>query len=511
MSSHRSSGLVITAAWLGSVLGAAILLPSAANAQQQQLAQTTALRQTVFLPTLSIRELFTDNVALTDTNTSSDFVTTATAGLTVTRLSPRIQLYLNGTASYDKYADRTDLDGFRPSLLGVATAEILENRLFLDTRASVVERAVRRTTPGPAVARTSPTDQTRILNFSVTPQLVHDFDGYVQTQVVLSYAGTQFGKTDVGTNASKVKDTNDFKASTTVSSSWRASRVRWQLDGSFLKSSNKNQQTSVDGVLEYALSQGLIPFVRAGYDDVKDRFLNNKKRSGGIYSAGLSWVPGPRLSFKGEIGHRFGGLSGAASVKYAITSALNIAINYSEGIATQQQALTNALGLLEFANAGTQIGSSSAPVLVDSVGSPVQISNNTLSLNDSSFKSQNLSVGINGTIRKTALFIRAYRITRKFDANATTPALDETVAGVSSQISRKLSNGIAVNLAGTYSTTLNPRTPPEDDTQVTGRASLSYAINKALSTSIGYDYRNLQTKVGDSIENAVTAYINITF
>ncbi len=500
MSINRHSALFKSSTCLCSVLGSLLIAANSAHAQQ-----------TIFVPSIDIRELYTDNVALTDTNTESDFVTTATANLTVTRQTPRVQLFLNGTASFDKYADRSDLDGFRPSVLGVATAEIVENKLFLDTRASVIERAVRRTTPGPAVARTSPTDQTRILNFSVTPQLVHDFDGRAQAQVIVGYSATRFGKTDVGSNASQLKDTNDFNASATLSSSWRASRIRWQLASSFAKNDNKSQQVSVNGVLEYALSQGVIPFVRAGYDDIEDRTLNDQERSGGVYSAGLSWIPGPRLSFKGEVGHRFGGLSGAASLNFAITSALNLAIRYSEGISTQQQSLSNSLGLLEFADAGTLGGGANTPVLVDNVGSPAQLGNNTLSLTNSSFKSQNLSVGLNGTIRNTVLFLRAYHITRNFDANATTPAANETVAGGSIQLSRQLSNGVSVRLGGMYSETLDPRTPAEDDNQVTGRASLFYTINSSLSTSINYDYRNLQTKIGDAVENAITAYLNITF
>ncbi len=468
-------------------------------------------QQTIFVPSLDIRELYTDNVALTDASKESDFVTTAKAGVTVTRLSPRIQLYFSGGIAFDKYVDRSDLDGYRPSVLGVATAEIINNRFFLDTRASVVERAVRSSTPGPAVARTSPTDQTRILNFSVNPQLVHDFDGRAQGQVIVGYSATRFGKTDVGSNASTIRDTNDFSASAALSSSWRASRIRWQLASSFSKNDNKSQQISFDGVLEYALRQGIIPFVRAGYDDIQDLTLNNKDRSGGVYSAGLSWIPGSRFSFKGEVGHRFGGLSGAASLNYAISSALNLAINYSEGISTQQQSLTSSLGLLEFADAGTLGGGANRPVLVDNVGSPAQIGNNTLSLSNSSFKSQNLSVGLNGIVRNTVVFLKAFHITRKFDANATTPAQDETVAGGSLQLSRQLSNGVAVRLGGTYRETLDPRIPAEDDTQVTGRASLSYTINSALSTSLSYDYRNLQTKVGDAVENAITATLNLTF
>ncbi len=487
--------------------GAGLFLAGTVHAQQLNSVGSSQQgnilsQQIVYTPRLELRETYTDNSALTATDKDSDFVTQGTVGLTVTRQSAGMNLYFDGTASYDKYADRDEFDGFRPRVLTVNTFNLIENRLFLDARASVRERAIRRSTPGPAVSRSVPTNRTRIITYSLTPQFIHDFDGHAQAEILVGYSGTRFGETDVGDNTGAPSNTQDINAAATLSSGWRATRMRWQLNASMIRNNREARQRSVSGLLEYAVGRGVIPFIRTGYDDIKDRDLNEDKRSGVYYAAGLNWQPGPRLSFNGEIGHRFGSLSGAASLQYAIASNLRLIVRYSEGISTQQQALSRSLGLLQFSETGG---------IVDAVGTPPNTNRKTLDLVNGSFKAQNLSVGLTGNVVGTNVLLRGYRITRKFDATSTRPAQSETTAGASLQLVHPFTNGITARLGGTYSDTLDPRTPADTDTRYSGRFALSYDITTDLSISASYVYSNQLTQVGRFIENTISLFVSKSF
>ncbi len=99
-----------------------------------------------FTPSLSVSEIFTDNVGLAPSGLeSSDFITTVTPGISIARESRRLKLDLNYKLQENFYKNHSDENQFINLLDASGTGELLEDRLFLDASASSSQQNITNT------------------------------------------------------------------------------------------------------------------------------------------------------------------------------------------------------------------------------------------------------------------------------------------------------------------------------------------------------------------------------
>ncbi len=461
-------------------------------------------QQWIVVPTIELRELYTDNTTLDGDDKDGDLITTATASLSVSGRTDRITLNLDAGASYDKYIDRTELDGFRPNVLGVVELEVLKDTLFIDVRGSVYERNLSRSTATPAADRTFGGDRSLIVSYSVGSRFVTEVGDAAQLDAKVNLEGTSFNKPDVGDNSVAPDDRETLNAQVRLSSNERRlSKISWHILGELREESGRRSFSSrtVEGRLGWDISRNLSPFVRAGYDEFDDSRIDDDKRSGAFYLAGIVYKPGPRLTIEGEVGHRFGDLSGSGRIDYRITEQLIFAVIYNESVRTQQQSLNRRLLDLVFDDSGG---------LIDDIGAPPNLGNDNLDLIDETFKEARLSAGLNGTIgTRTHVNVTAFRTKRTFDAIDT----DETVAGILASVTRDLSRKLLVEAGVIYSKTLNSRFPMgEDDADLGFNVGGTYRFSETFDVRLAY-YRRDQNRPIDSdvTENSVILILRKSF
>jgi len=461
-------------------------------------------QQWIVVPTIELRELYTDNTTLDGDDKDGDLITTATASLSVSGRTDRITLNLDAGASYDKYIDRTELDGFRPNVLGVVELEVLKDTLFIDVRGSVYERNLSRSTPTPTANRTIGGDRSLITTYSVGSRFVREIGGAAQLDAKVNFEGTNFNKPDVGDNSAAPDDRETLTAQVKLGSNEdRTSKMSWHILGELREESGRRSFSSrtIEGRLGWDVTRSLSPFVRVGYDEFDTSGIDDSKRSGAYYLAGATFRPGPRLTIEAEIGHRYGSLSGSGWIDYHITEQLIFRAAYTNNIESQQQSLNRRLLDLVFDDSG---------VLIDDVGAPPNLGNDNLDLIDDIFKESRLSVGLNGTIgTRTHVNITAFRTKRTFDASDT----DDTVAGILANVARDLSRNLLVEAGVIYSKTLNSRFPMgEDDTDLGFNVGGTYRFSETFDVRLAY-YRRDQNRPIDSdvTENSVILILRKSF
>ncbi|MEO7320668.1 MAG: TIGR03016 family PEP-CTERM system-associated outer membrane protein, partial [Nitrosospira sp.] len=135
-------------------------------------------------PTMSVFETYTDNVTFArDDLKKSDFITQINPGLAVTGVGRRF----NFTGQYMMnnliYAEQSNFTRTRHQLNATATAELIENLLFVDARALMTQQNI--TLAGPqAIDNVNVTgNRADVRNFSISPYTRHRFQDFATSEL----------------------------------------------------------------------------------------------------------------------------------------------------------------------------------------------------------------------------------------------------------------------------------------------------------------------------------------
>lgn len=180
-------------------LGAALaLIGSSAWAQQPAGGRGFAIT-----PTFSISQLVTDNQRLASTGESSEAITQLSPGLRISSRSGRIQGNLDYSLNALIHARDSGANAVQHALSSTAVAELVENRVFVDGRATISQQSVSafgvQSEPG---SRLENENRSEVVSFGLSPSLRGSLAGQVDYEARLSYTGTRSGSTQAADSSS---------------------------------------------------------------------------------------------------------------------------------------------------------------------------------------------------------------------------------------------------------------------------------------------------------------------
>ena len=455
-------------------------------------------------PVLQLEETLTDNVRVQPDNEEADLISTVSAGLTARGRGRRAQLNLNYLGSYDKYIEADDLDGLRHRLSGIGSVEVVEDNVFIDSRASIQERAVTRSASGPATQRTSGTNNVRVVNYSVSPYLRNAFGGWAQSELRYRFAQTLFLNTAVGQATGEPNDSVTNEVLARVDSGRDFTRFNWSLEGEFVRNDPEQDDAftrrTARATGQYRIDRGWSPLARIGYEKISDPDINDDANSGLIWSVGARVTPGPRTLLQAEYGERFGGENISAEANYVISPFTTVSASYQESIQTQQSTLVADLSGLVVTDTGLIIDPATGQIL-----DPSDID---VDLVDSAFEQRRLNIVLTGERGRNLFNASAFAIQRDFSPGAT----DETVIGARGQFQRRLSRHTTLNVSANYSATIDSRLPGGEDWIVRGNIGLDHQLGPGLSGGVAYVLRHQAIESRSNItENVALVNVRKTF
>ena len=256
-------------------------------------------------PRMSVFETYTDNVTFArDDLKKSDFITQINPGLSVTGVGRRF----NFTGEYMMnnliYAEQSNFTRTRHQLNATATAELIENLLFVDARALMTQQNI--TLFGPqAIDNVNVTgNRADIRNFSISPYTRHRFQDFATTE--LRYTRNV---TTSSANPLRNSQADMFLAGLTSGSAFTA--FNWGLNYS-------NQTIHFDGSnrpvelersiasLGYRVTPQFGLTATGGYE--RNSFISIRGNpSSPTWTVGFSWMPSERTSIVASAGQRFFG------------------------------------------------------------------------------------------------------------------------------------------------------------------------------------------------------------
>ena len=325
----RARGLPLKV-WSVAVLAAwAALTAQAANAQAQAQAAGNggAPRDPWRLQeSLSIGETYSDNINLASPgNERSDFVTTVTPALRLTRYGSRLTANLSYQPQFLYYARGTNGSTLRNYLDANANATLVENLLFFDARAAVSQQNV---SPFGSLAANSvngSTNRAESRTYSFGPSLRSRFGNDLSYNAGYRYTGSSYNSTELGTS-----HTSEVYGSIQSGTSSRdlGGGLTYNRSDQSYGGPNQIITESLGSNLTYVLSPTIHLRAGIGYDRNRYPALPDRDLSGLSYFGGFDWNPTRHTQLSAQVGHRYFGPT--ANISFRETTAhTSLSVSYS--------------------------------------------------------------------------------------------------------------------------------------------------------------------------------------
>ncbi|MEH6525463.1 MAG: TIGR03016 family PEP-CTERM system-associated outer membrane protein [Sneathiella sp.] len=449
----------------------------------------------IFTPYVGIREAYTDNVLSTATNTESDFLTTLSAGFTIDGIGNRLNLRGSYDGAYDKYVDTSELDGFRHSLLGSANAELVEDHFFLDGQIAYTPEDLSTTGGGSsAIDRTLSSEQTQVLNYSISPYYLQRFGGTAVGIARYRFSQLRFDETDVGGAATNPGNETSNEINLILESGRDFTRTSWTAEAFGIDTDVENGDDLKRGTFvtsgQYSINRNVALLGITGYDEFDGENIDNEEISGAFIGAGVRLTPGPRTDLSLGYGYRYGGSIWNMDFSYIISSAAILTASYAVDIGTGGQAYSNR-------------------DVLDADGQLVNANFSNSEFADTTAKSETFDFALVG-----AKGVNSYSAGGAYEKRdfLTTNTNDETVS-VFGRYSRELSPKLGASIDGSWSKVVEPETPGTAETTIRAGASLNYRFGHNFTGSLAYNYYDRDADIAaDNIrENAISVSLNKSF
>jgi uncharacterized protein (PEP-CTERM system associated) len=496
---------------------AAALALAAWPALAQDDGQAAGGRRLVVTPTFTASETYTE----TDSGVSRDvrdgeFVTRLSPGVRISSRSGRVQGSLDYRLNATWYSKSSEAKSFDNALSAAFLAEAVDNRFFIDARASISQQSISPFGRQSADDRTRFNDnRTEVATATLSPYLVGPLGSFATWQLRYNASLTE-------TRGGAVNDSLTYGPTLTVSSSSAGALVGWGLLASQqtidFKGGRETEIERVNAQLYFRPDPDLQLSVNAGQErtDVGAAF----SRTYDNWGAGLRWTPTPRtqIALQGE--ERYFGRGHSVLVEHRMKRSV---VRYTDSRDSTSGADPNGVGqpvtlyqllFLQFASVQPD------PVLRDqlvrdflrAIGRDPNelVAGGLLGSAVSLQQRRDLSWALLGV--RTTLNLQAYTSHTRIldDPNNTSRIEPVRLWGYSATVSHRLTPTSSVSLTGTRQVAKSTATQAGNDLK---SLLLSWSERISTRTSVGLSarYSTFDSPTDPYREAAVTASVTLVF
>jgi uncharacterized protein (PEP-CTERM system associated) len=488
-----------------------------------------------FVPSFTVAETLTDNVAFAPENAKeSDLITQLTPAINVTSQGRlRMNLSYRPTALF--YANRSDQNTIQNYLDGNATYEAIQNWLFIDANASITQQSFSAFGPQSNIATENiNANRAETMTYRVSPYVRGRLGSNADYVMRYTYAASQVRGSDLG--QSEVQDWLG-----TVSSRPVPTGLGWALNASYqtvhggigpqacLGCVNPNldsQAERLTGALNYSFNPELRISVLGGWESNN---YSGEDQSSLTYGGQLEWLPTLRTRLNAIYEHR--PLTNTYEVGFSHRTRLTAwRVSDSKTITTLPAQLVagrsqSAFDLL-FDALASQFPdpiarTDAANRVLQQTGIPRDLALTPLFLSSRAFvqHSRILTFALNG-VRNTVAVAGSIVNTRSTESgvavsDSLSQASDIEQRTLTATWAHHLSAITSVNLLGSYSRNTGSGIGSVDEsTQYSARLTLTHQFSRRTYGTVGARYLRFDsttTPANNIREKAILGSIAVTF
>ncbi|WP_458030507.1 TIGR03016 family PEP-CTERM system-associated outer membrane protein [Methylomonas sp. MgM2] len=262
-------------------------------------------------PSLSMSEVFSDNLALSSTERKSGFVSEVAPGFSLYGQSPWSNFNLNYRLQGLYNAGGSESIELHNQLQMNSLYQAVRNTLFLRTSSSISQQNINNS----YIATDNITgnrDRTTVTNFDISPYWTPHFGQYASGLVRGGYRQTGFnngGFDDNSPSENQISDSTSYSADARLLSGSKFHKIRWNLNYS-LQHQNRDSGEDVQferyhGDLRYFINRKFNVYANFGYENNDYQTLNRSINNGFFYTIGGRWSPSRWYSLEAGYGNNY--------------------------------------------------------------------------------------------------------------------------------------------------------------------------------------------------------------
>ena len=432
---------------------------------------------------LSVSEVYSDNVCLEANNPQSDLVTTVTPGLSIegsngarASLDLELALELNSLSDQDACGSGNDedTDTANPQLQALGSLELVENFINVDATAHVQQNKVDpfRAAGDSSLNRTD--NHNTSYDYSVSPYMTWRVSNVAQVNLRYTYDGQENSVQAVGNS-----DSQSLQLQLTNTG---ADKFTWALDGDYQTVDYQEDSSASDDKLSSANVSLAYQFSRKWQlngstgRDFNEFDSADAEIDGTRWDMGLAWTPNDRTSVELGSGNRYFGNTPRLNISHRLKRS-ELSASYSKTL-TYTRALRNDQIVLPV------IDASGNPINLSN-GEPLLISTNLTTLTRSPVVDERWQLAYRLQGRRTSLNINAVGSTQLGEEDNQESEFLTYSLGLDRRLARDLSANIQLSMSSSQTQSDNSNQPADTDTK---RLYLGLQRELGQYTSLSFNY-----------------------
>ena len=293
-------------------------------------------------PRIQVRETYSDNIGLArSSRAQSEFVTAISPGISIRSSAARSNIDVNYSLNKFFYVRDRDRDTLNHQLRASGHFELVNDLIYLDTRANISQQAV--SAFGPIGANSAVNDNNRTFrSYSISPNFRKEFGR--QAIVEARYTYSQLSS---NVASSTISDSTGNRALLKAKSGPAYNDWGWGAEfvddrTSYTRSADTTFK-SLTGSLRYRITPRLFGTSTFGVDK-NDYVTIGEKPEGAFWTLGADWRPSRRTALTFSAGRRYFGNTYALSFQHA-TRRTSWDVSYQQNLSTSRSQFSQPLGV----------------------------------------------------------------------------------------------------------------------------------------------------------------------
>ena len=262
------------------------------------------------LKSLSLNEVYTDNVRLANSGKESAFITQVVPNLSVRGKGARANIDLSGSVRYNQGGPNSG--SLTPRLSGKANTELVQDTLFLDADASITQNAIDPYGDIGVQGINQTSNVTTTYRYSLSPHYKNRIRGVGNIDLRYRYTDTSHS---VGT----ASNSGSQYIVASLKSGPEFSRLNWGVTTDYRSSSSSggsgSDLISTDVLFGYRFDRKWQVNGTVGRE--WNSYASTKSSTGGArWTLNTTWTPNPRTSLRIGYGNRYFGSTPTLDLTY---------------------------------------------------------------------------------------------------------------------------------------------------------------------------------------------------
>lgn len=455
-------------------------------------------------PRVQTSATFTDNVLLTPEGGQSDIVLIAEPGINASVNGRRLKLAADYSAQFLYFTGQDDTD-LRHSAFGLIDLEVVEDRFFVDGRASLEQTFLDRAQSLSGSPANISNNRQLVQNYATGARMVGRLSDIADWSIRYSL-GWQLSDADQLDNPDillNFSDSRNQSLNASLDSGERFGRFGWRafvsgqrVERNLTDIGFRNDIAAFEVSYNLTRSFEVLGSIGVSANNLQTATLG---QDGLRWDAGFRWMPNPRTEAEVRFGQEGTRTIGSAIIGLQLQRRMRLTVTYNDEVAANSLLQNVNLNRFRFDD---QFG------IVNDSGIPVDLANPSFTLNDVDFRRRAVRANLTWQNRRNAAFVSGEYETRIFDNDS-----GESVTwGGSAGFDRNLSRRADFTLRGNFRRNLFEGSPRADNV-ITSQAAYRYQFSRFFTGQLAYNFslRRSNFDAGNLRENSITVELRGVF